>query len=168
MDYPNNLQINYSNGGYMIGIQFEVPNESGCILKNILNGIDVERYFWKISEDDIYLVPCSKENQFLFTTSSLAGNEFNRKINSSKYLVVFASIWAFFLPDDVCELKTYQDFVDSNCQMVILITDTTIVKILSKNLEVTRQIYRNAIEYKYKKIVYITNIEADDKVLTSR
>ncbi|WP_435791299.1 DUF2691 family protein [Clostridium sp.] len=44
-------------GGWSIlrGIKFEIPNSWGSFISEILNGICVEQYVWKISEDQVYL-----------------------------------------------------------------------------------------------------------------
>ena len=42
----------------MIGIRFEIPNEYGQFLKQILENVKIKNGFWKIFTDDIIKKKC--------------------------------------------------------------------------------------------------------------
>ena len=45
-----------------IGIEFNIPNEYGNFLEQILKQINLDKYIWKIEEDEIYINNNRKSN----------------------------------------------------------------------------------------------------------
>lgn len=141
-----------------IGIKFQVPNEWGNLIENILYKIDLEKYIWGIEDDDVYIEDNTKNNGFLFPQEKniFSGIEFKNIISQKSYYTVFVKINAYLNENDFCIIKTYNDFKKSNCNLIILVTDNIFVSIYAKSENVIEKIKINAILNKYEKIEYIT------------
>ena len=56
---------------------------------------------------------------------------------------------------NVTEINNYNDYINSSCNIVISIIDSTIVNIYSKDAKLLKRIERNAKENKFTNIKYI-------------
>ncbi|MEQ2441818.1 DUF2691 family protein [Solibaculum intestinale] len=140
----------------MRGMSFLVPNQYDSVLAKILEGILLEDYIWKIDEDEILL---SRNGDFkdLFETHILKGQEFRKTVDTNSYLVIFANIQGYFSLENHKDLETYQDFLNSTCQIVILICDTIYVEIYAKDRKIIEKIKFNAEYYGFEEVEYITD-----------
>lgn len=123
----------------MRGITFLVANEYDSILSKILNGILIENYIWKIEEDEI-IFSQNGEIKDLFDSHILKGQEFNKVIHKNNYMVIFSNIQGYMSLNQQGDLDTYQDFLDSSCQIIILIYDTIYVDIYAKDEKIIKQL----------------------------
>lgn len=73
----------------------------------------------------------------------------NKLMNSS--FAMLPVIWWFI------ELNTYEDFLKSDCEIIILITDSVFVDIYAKDEMVINKIKYNAEQCDFKDIAYITD-----------
>lgn len=140
----------------MRGISFLVPNQYDSILSKILNGISLEDYVWIIDEDEIIL-PINGDFKDLFETHILKGQEFRKIIATNSYLVLFANIQGYFSLENHKDLETYQDFLNSTCQIIILICDTVYVEIYAKDRKVIEKLKFSAEYYGFEEVEYITD-----------
>lgn len=135
------------------GIKFEIPNSYGSYINEILNGIDLKQYKWKVDEDEIYL----DDEHSLFPYEVISGVDFKKTISRFSYYIVFAKLQAYSPNSNFCELNDYDDFLKSNCELVIFFIDSIFVDIYSKDKEVINKIKNNAERWKFKGISYITD-----------
>lgn len=137
----------------MRGISFEIDNEYGNILYDILCGINVSSMFWSISQDEIY-----KENgKELFTQKNIEGITFLNKIKNERYYTIFAKIVLYshnFIDE---EINDYSEYLNSKAEIVILINDSIYVEIYCKNNDDIEIIKNNAIKIDCSDIEYITD-----------
>jgi len=75
----------------MRGISFKTCNCNQAIIKTILSGIEIEKLWWHISEDEIY----NKMDESIFENSYIDGKMFLNIINENNYNVIFANIKAY-------------------------------------------------------------------------
>ena len=134
------------------GIKFLIPNLTDTFISKILEGICVEQYIWKISEDEVYL-----EGESLFLSEKLNGQDFRKAINHPRYYVVFANLQAYPVSSDFCELNTYEDYLKSTCEIVVLITDCIFVDIYCKQQADIEIIKTNAVNNYFCDIEYVTD-----------
>ena len=153
----------------MIGWSFQIPNKYGQVLMQIFEGIPIEKYIWKLDEDDIYMT-LNRISYSLFYSNKLEGEKFKEKISlpSSLYYVVFSKLQAFPTEEDVQELESFGDYFKSNCELVILITDVEFVEIYSKNKDYLATIQKNVAKNGFQKLKPIYKINDWDKEITSR
>lgn len=142
-----------------IGIKFQVPSEWGKLIESILSGIDIERYIWKITEDQVF---SNEEDEFLFGSEIIEGNNFKKIISKKKYYTMFANIQGFERKEKIQNIENYNDFIKSECKIVILISDGIYVTIYSKVEDDIKTIKKNAETNKFKEIDIITRINKSD------
>lgn len=140
-----------------IGIEFKILNEHGNHLKQILTNIDREDYMWNITEDEVYITDNIKNSGFLFPQEekTLSNAEFIDIISQESYYIVFLNI-KLYVKEDNTEINNYADFLKSSCILVLLITDNEFVEIYSKDTNILKTIYNNAVENNFCNINYIT------------
>lgn len=139
-----------------IGIEFKIPNEYGRFLREILEQINLDKYIWKIEEDEIYVNDNKESNDdFLFKNSMYKNADFKRIIAQEDYYIVFANIKLYIKQDNII-INTYKDFMESSCILILLITDSEFVEIYSKDENLLDEIYDNALKNKFCNICYIT------------
>lgn len=136
----------------MIGIRFEIPNEYGQFLKQILENVKIKNGFWKIVTDDII----KNTSEYLFNEEIYNNMEFQEIISSSEYYLTFADIQYFSEPK-FSEIYDFESFLKSNCSLLIIIVDNIFVDIYSKSKVIIKHIEENAIKYKFKNITIINN-----------
>jgi hypothetical protein len=141
------------------GITFEIPNEYGDWLANILKPIDCTKYNWLIGPGEEYKVV---ENELvslfpanIHTVDGQTLLEFI-KTESSQY-IIYMDLKAFSTGKKVMNLETFEDFLHSDCQLVLLIVDCTHTTIYCKDPEILDRLYLNAKELKLDSLTYITS-----------
>lgn len=146
----------------MRGISFKVNKSDKCVLSNILDGIDIESLFWHISEDEIYL----NKGENLFAEKCIDGKTFAKKISESVCSVICANIKAF--ADNCMSDKAinYNDFLMSNCLLVILCSDVSFYEIYVKNEEMLELIRSNCHKNCYDEIEDITDVNDVRKIFS--
>lgn len=145
------------------GIRFKLSNEYNSFINKILEGINIGNHFWKIDEDQVF----AGGGDFLFTTDIYAGNDFKKIISMPSYYVVFLNLKAF--PDKCSfnEIRDYSDFLKSNCELIVLISDSIFVSIYSKNRNHIETIKLNAQKNGFQDIEYITQENDRSKELVA-
>lgn len=118
----------------MRGISFKVPNIYSNILNLILEGINIEDYYWKIDEDQVLL----DGGGFLFSDESFDGNDIISKsklknlIASETYLCWFIKLKGFRNVESIVPIENYEDFLKSGCEFLLSVVDGEFVEIYAK------------------------------------
>lgn len=134
-----------------IGMEFKIPNEYGNYLKQILDKIDSDNYTWKIEEAEVYKVELTD----LFTMDKYSNYDFKKIISQDRYYTVFTNI-KLYEKEDKTIIRNYEDFLNSTCILILLVTDNIFVEIYSKSENILKIIYENALKNKFTDISYIT------------
>lgn len=134
-----------------IGMKFKIPNEYGNYLKQILDKIDSDNYTWKIEEAEVYKVELTD----LFTMDKYSNYDFKKIISQDRYYTVFTNI-KLYEKEDKTIIRNYEDFLNSTCILILLVTDNIFVEIYSKSENILKIIYENALKNKFTDISYIT------------
>ncbi|WP_313237310.1 DUF2691 family protein [Sporosarcina ureae] len=142
----------------MRGVSFEIPNEYGKQLFDILKEVDVSRWGWQIGDGEAYIIENDTLGKDLFgTITHLTGKELMNLISINEYYLIFADLKAYLNVESECKIESYEDFLKSDCQFVLLIVDSSYVTIYSKNKSTIQSLYNQAVAAKYKEIEYITD-----------
>lgn len=148
----------------MRGITFEIPNRYGKQLLDILKDIDLSRWDWQIGGGESYIVENDSLTKELFgTMTSLTGKELVKRISENDYYLIFVDLKAFPNLDSGLKVETYDNFLKSDCQFVLLVVDSSYVTIYSKDDALIHTLHDQAIAAKYKNIEYSTD-ENDDRI----
>lgn len=139
----------------MRGISFKVFDRDDHILFTILKGIDVRERWWSISQDEIY----SKKDESIFQSKNIDGETFLKIISEEKYLMIFANIKAYTNPVYDSYIENYDEFLKSECQIVIICSDVFFYSIYAKDSSIIEIIAKNVKdnEDNFYAIEYITD-----------
>lgn len=138
----------------MIGLDIKVKNGYSNYLNKILNGIDLFNYVWQINADDFLYYENGNLKEDFFGADVLNVEEFINCISRDSYYMIFADIKAFTLGSDRIEIKTFKDFIRSNCVMVILCTDSAFIEFYCKERRILDKVYSNCIINGFEKVEY--------------
>ncbi|WP_183163929.1 DUF2691 family protein [Alteribacter keqinensis] len=149
----------------MRGISFEIPNAYGRYLFEIMDVIPLKGLTWKIGDGESYVIESDTLGVPLFPSACIVEEDvLLKEISKEDYYLIFVDLKGFPKKSDVREIATYQEFVESECQFVLLITDSSYVTIYSKDPLTIKQNFSKATTAGYKNIAYIT--EEDDERTT--
>ena len=150
----NVIKLNIKRKGEkMRGISFNLKNDYNKILSIIFKDVDLAKYNWNISEDEVYL---HNSDIPLFNKDFFNGNEFYNLISDQEYLVIAANIRAGFHKETIPEMNDYNEFYHSQCQINLFCTDVFYYEIYAKDKKVLETIKSNCINNAFEKIEDIT------------
>lgn len=140
------------------GISFEIPNEYGRFLGQILKPMKVEEYNWWVGGEESYALANGElEELFPGLIEDMEGRALKDIIENNEYYLIFQDIKAFPLKSKTCEIKTYDDFLNSSCVLALLVIDSSYIAVYCKDPELLEGLYNNAKEQGYLNLKYITN-----------
>lgn len=140
----------------MLGIEFKIPNVWGTLLNDILDGIKLEDLIFKLGYEEVFL----SNNEFLFKEDIYFGLEFSKLIKNKKYYTVFLNLKLYDKNTNYYDdIENYNDFLNSNCKLILIITDCEYVEIYSKDIKYLNIIKENAIKNNFSNIVDINKRE---------
>lgn len=152
----------------MRGLSFEIPNRYGRYLYDILVDINLKKYFWKSGDGEAYYLENNQLGAALFPHPyTYTGEDLFNRISTKDYYVIFADLKAFNEKTHVQGIATYEDFLNSPCEIVLLIVDSSYITIYVKDQYVTERLYRKAFQNGYENIAYITDENDLRTTLTS-
>ncbi|WP_342436044.1 DUF2691 family protein [Paenibacillus sp. FSL L8-0436] len=140
------------------GITFEIPNEYGKWLYHILRPLDCTKYNWLIGPGEEYksvdheLVSLFPPGQDRVDGEVLMGfidteeAQYIIHLDLKAYSSVVAS-----------QLKTYEDYLASDCELVLLIVDCIYTTIYCKDSETLDKLAANAEALHVRSLNYITD-----------
>ncbi|MEH7463057.1 DUF2691 family protein [Bacillus thuringiensis] len=141
------------------GITFEIPNDYGQHLADILKPLEITTKNWLVEPEESYLVSNNQLDTPFFPDKQevIGGATMHDLINSKCYYLIFADVKGFAKGKNVTQITTYEEFVNSGCELIVLIADCSYATIYCKNKEMTEKLYENALEMGYENIEYITD-----------
>lgn len=137
------------------GITFEIPNNVGISLYDMLSDIDVVKINWYIEQGQSEVLTSDGEEGF-FTKSIYNGNDFLNLIKNEHYLI-FLKLYGY-QGTHFNAVHSYEDFKRNNCRLLILINDCKFVEIYASYTDDIQKLYAAAEKNKYQEINFITDI----------
>ncbi len=138
----------------MIGISFEVPNKYDVFLSKILKNVDFEEGVWKVVNDEVL----SERGTNFFNKEIYLNDEFKELIKTTHY-PIFLTLQLYNKSDRFNEIKSYDDYFNSDCKLLLIIVDNTFIDVYSKDKTILKQIKVNAKENSFINIKDIENKE---------
>lgn len=157
--FYENGRIPSNEGGVLLrrGLRFTIPNQYGQFLKAILSPIPLDSYQWNVVDEESYIVKDGQLDCLLFPESTVIdGHKFAELLTYHEHYLIFIDIKAF-QPNMSSEIATYEDFLHSTCEFVLLVTDSQDVTIYCKDPQMLNSLYENASLHEFEDIAYITN-----------
>ncbi|KIL35620.1 prophage protein [Cohnella kolymensis] len=142
------------------GITFEIPNRYGKFLGDILKPIEIDEYNWRIGGEESYLIVDGNlgEPMFQEPIDCLEGKILRSIFTENEYYLIFQDLKAFPKGKTTIEVNTYEDYLLSDCQLVLLVVDSSYITIYCKDKSKVDALYINAKDQRYKNLEYITDV----------
>lgn len=137
------------------GIRFNIPNEYGDFLKRIFDTIDLKDYFIFSDVSNEEILDKGAINISLSTITT--GKEFMNFISNRKCYIISLRIMMSKINKIDFNITTYQDFLNSTCELIILCTDSTYYDIYCKDLVLLDEIIFNVKKYNFSNFIIITD-----------
>lgn len=131
----------------MLGIKFEIPNTYDITLYKILGDIHFHNRIVKIEEEEVL----SDKGLEFFDKEIYSFSEFEEKIMKTDHYTIFLNLQIYNTENYKSPINDYEQFLNSDCQLVLFITDNVDVEIYSKNEEWLRLIENNVVNFGFKK-----------------
>ncbi|MOA55476.1 hypothetical protein D3C78_1792740 [compost metagenome] len=78
-------------------------------------------------------------------------------LENKEYYLIFANLKAYPKEKNVKDIKTYEEFLKSDCQLVLLVVDSAYVTVYCKDKVLLENLYHNAIINGYDNVQFITD-----------
>lgn len=147
----------------MIGIKFKVRNEYNNFLYRILEGINFDKCKWEIIEEEIY----NEKGENFFQKSHYLNQPFEELIKNNMYYIVFANIQLYNIKSFVSKITDYEDFVKSDCMLILFVTDNEFVEIYGKNPKILKKILKNVKNNKFFNIEVVNEEKEIKKIFSA-
>ncbi|WP_339784379.1 DUF2691 family protein [Paenibacillus sp. FSL R7-0313] len=150
------------------GIRFEIPNAYGRFLGEILKPMGVSNFDWFIGGEESYLIEGDTLGDDLFPDMIIGmnGEELQKIIENNEYYLIFTNLKAFPKGTQITDVITYEDYVESECQMVLLVIDSIYVTVYCKDLEKVKELYNHINRQGFESLEYLTD-ENDTRTILS-
>lgn len=141
------------------GLTFRIPNGYGNFLNEILSPFDITLYDWYVGGEESYFVNDDQLDEPLFPNEEfgLDGAILKRMIENTKQILIFVNIKAYPKGKVVEDISTFNDFLKSDCQLVLLVVDSAYVTIYCKDKNHIEELHKNAVNKGYDKVEYVTD-----------
>ena len=137
------------------GVFVKVPQSfETAVLSVTLKPITVEQYKWYnlLSQNEVWT---NQDGENAFNSPFYNGKDFLQQIQK-KHFIVFIKLQAYDQDGAYCDITTYHDFLQSDCQILILINDCEFLEIFMKDEALIKDVYQNALSSGYH-ATYITD-----------
>ncbi|UVB77266.1 DUF2691 family protein [Bacillus subtilis] len=140
------------------GVSFQIPNEYGNFLWRILQPVEIANYRWQTSGESYFVVEGELDDEELFHDYEIVeGAVFEQQLKTNQYYTIFVELKAFPYGKMVNQVNTYEEFADSDCELVLLIADNSYVSIYCKNKKFIEKLYFNALQNDFEDVQFITD-----------
>lgn len=149
----------------MVGIKFKVPIGYHNHLSKIFYSIDVMNYDWDIITDDIFDPKRADNLSGIFCADTVDGKCFLDKISKDSYQLIFVDIKAYPVGSEHKEMQTYEEYMNSDCQIVLLCIDSAYIDFFCKDESILEVVYKNCLSNDYENIKVLSELEAENHYL---
>jgi len=87
----------------------------------------------------------------------MKGQDLSETLKSRVYYIIFANFKAYLKGEIIKDVLTYEEFLNSQCQLVLLLVDSLYVTIYCKDEKILNDLYLNGVRKGYENVEYITD-----------
>ncbi len=135
------------------GISF-ISENSYSIFPIITRSIKIKDYDWYVIENGVY---DGKTHDSALKVAKYNGASLKNCLESDEIFVLYANIQAYPLQHAYKIINSYDDYFNSDCEIVILIYDSLYIEIYSKDIEIIKCIEYYIHNNGFNEISYITD-----------
>ncbi|WP_432664410.1 DUF2691 family protein [Wukongibacter baidiensis] len=135
------------------GVRFRIHNELNII--DALKPVNIEEYVWHLENIEFVEMDDNKKYWNIEQPFIERGSSFKERLDNSEYYAIFGEIIAFPLKSKPCKVHSYEEFLSSDAELVLLIVDVTYIDIYCKDLRLVELLYQNAERNSYEKVEFI-------------
>ncbi|MBD2864033.1 DUF2691 family protein [Paenibacillus oceani] len=141
------------------GIQLEIPNEWGSHLGEVLEPFNISHFDWYIGGEEAYQYTEGDDFKPLFQGEiyGMKGQDLSEILKSTRYYIIFANFKAYPRGESIEDVLTYEEFLKSQCQLVLIVIDSSYLTVYCKDNKMLDDLYLNAIRKGFEKVEYITD-----------
>jgi len=143
----------------MIGISFEIPNNYGSYIKDIFKGLKLEDYYWNIFDSEVL----NLQGKNLFLNNIYNSNTLSH-FNNENYYLIFTNFQGYKYKNSYDNIKSYSEFLKSDCEIIVVIVDSIYVDIFAKSSKILNTIRKNAFDNGYMNIKSLYKINETFRV----
>ena len=121
--------------------------------------INITEFIWRIEGEESYLVEDDKLGELLFPEekNEIDGLFLKGFLEDNTYYLIFADIKAYPKGKNPANIETYEEFLNSECELVLLVVDSVYFTIYCKDREKLESLYNNAKLKGFDDLQYITD-----------
>ncbi len=139
------------------GVSFQITSEYGNLLSDLLEPLPYNDYKWLIEYDEIYKLNGEEiTDEPLYDKDIYKGQELYEIANKHSYYMIFISLMAFYEAKEPKPIRNYEDYIDSDCQIFVCVSDCSNVMILCKNNNLVLKMHEYALSKGYEKVSFIS------------
>ncbi|MCY7909727.1 DUF2691 family protein [Bacillus inaquosorum] len=97
------------------------------------------------------------DQEFFKDNSVVEGAVFANHLKTNQYYTIFVELQAYPFGQAVDLVQTYEEFVDSDCELVLLLADSSYVSIYCKDRNVIEKLFINALKNDSEEVQLITD-----------
>ncbi|MCY7756853.1 DUF2691 family protein [Bacillus inaquosorum] len=97
------------------------------------------------------------DQEFFKDNSVVEGAVFANHLKTNQYYTIFVELQAYPFGQAVNLVQTYEEFVDSDCELVLLLADSSYVSIYCKDRNVIEKLFINALKNDSEEVQLITD-----------
>lgn len=138
----------------MRGIEFVTDIGYSDVLNEIFTGISLTEYDFYISQNELF-----SDSNLPAISPKMDVDFFEKLKTCTPYYVFFFNLQAYRKGEMQQKIRNYDEFLKSNCQFIVLITDGRYFDIYVKDERLLLQFIKNAINLDGKDIRIKTNYD---------
>nr|WP_107837922.1 DUF2691 family protein [Metasolibacillus meyeri] len=96
-------------------------------------------------------------NELFSNQAVFNGQAFLEKISAQDYYVIFADLKAFPQKEDIIEIRNGADFLQSNCELALIIIDSSYVYMYVKNEQLLQRLVERVQTCNYQNMQLTVN-----------
>lgn len=113
---------------------------------------------WKMRGETYFVTGGELDDQEFFKDNSVVeGAVFANHLKTNQYYTIFVELQAYPFGQAVDLVQTYEEFVDSDCELVLLLADSSYVSIYCKDRNVIEKLFINALKNDFEEVQLITD-----------
>lgn len=138
-----------------LGVVFNIDQSCEDNLYKIMMLIQNNNFYWHVVRNQSEIWREEYLDDF-FEKEVYHGEEMEEK-TKEKHHVIFAKLQGYLQIDAYQNICSFKDYIDSKCQIVILIYDCENVEIFIKDEEMVTELHTRAQKENFDNLHYITN-----------